>query len=271
MFSPYYAWSGRQDPENHCAVSVALYGARGNRWAMTERGRGALQRSTDSYTVGDSHLSWDGSGLTIDLVERAVPHLTAIRGSIRLVPDSINDRVFELDRAGRHAWRPIAPTARVEVALDRPGMAWSGHGYFDSNWGTEPLEDGFVRWDWSRAEGRDGAVILYDAERRHDDGLSLALRFGRDGTLEELAAPPRVALDPGLWRVRRGTQADTSEGVAIRRSLEDTPFYTREVLDTRLFGERAEAVHESLDLDRFASTWVRLLLPFRMPRITGPR
>ena len=26
VFSPYYAWSGRRDPLNHCAVNVALYG-----------------------------------------------------------------------------------------------------------------------------------------------------------------------------------------------------------------------------------------------------
>ena len=29
VFSPYYAWSGRRDPLNHCAVNVALYGERG--------------------------------------------------------------------------------------------------------------------------------------------------------------------------------------------------------------------------------------------------
>jgi carotenoid 1,2-hydratase len=28
----------------------------------------------------------------------------------------------------------------------------------------------------------------------------------------------------------------------------------------------ANAVHESVDLDRFASRWVRMLLPFKMPR-----
>ena len=28
VFSPYYAWTGRRDPLNHCAVNVALYGPR---------------------------------------------------------------------------------------------------------------------------------------------------------------------------------------------------------------------------------------------------
>jgi carotenoid 1,2-hydratase len=35
---------------------------------------------------------------------------------------------------------------------------------------------------------------------------------------------------------------------------------------SQLFGEAATAVHESLDLDRFASPWVQAMLPFRMPR-----
>lgn len=269
MFSPYYAWAGRTEPEDHCAVNVAVYRPSGSRWSMTERGRGSISRETNHYTVGPSALTWDGNGLTIEIAERAVPHLTAIRGTVRLVPEAINPRAFELDEAGRHSWRPIAPTARVEVNLSDPAMRWSGHGYLDSNWGSEPLENAFVRWDWSRADMKDGAAILYDAERRFGDNKPLALKFDRQGRVEEMKPPPRVSLPSGLWRVRRGTQADTTDGVTIRKVLEDTPFYTREVLDTRLFGERVEAVHESLDLDRFAATWVRLLLPFRMPRIRG--
>ena len=33
-------------------------------------------------------------------------------------------------------------------------------------------------------------------------------------------------------------------------------------------GEPMTSVHESLNLDRFDATWVRLLLPFRMPRLS---
>jgi hypothetical protein len=37
VFSPWYAWSGRGDPGNHCCINVATYG-RGGRFAMTDRG-----------------------------------------------------------------------------------------------------------------------------------------------------------------------------------------------------------------------------------------
>ena len=269
VFSPYYHWAGRRNPEEHCAVNVAVYGAGSNRWAMTERGRPMVDRHRDSLRIGPSRLDWNPDGLTIRVDERATPHFSPVRGTIRVWPDALNHRTFDLDTQGRHRWRPIAPSARVEVALDRPDATWSGNAYFDTNRGAEPLESAFVRWDWSRARLRESTVVLYDARRRTGDPLAMALRFDRHGAVEELTPPPRVSLPAGLWRVRRGTQADTTEGVTIRRSLEDSPFYTREILDTRLFGERVEAVHESLDLDRFAHPIVKLMLPFRMPRRRG--
>jgi carotenoid 1,2-hydratase len=48
--------------------------------------------------------------------------------------------------------------------------------------------------------------------------------------------------------------------------LEDAPFYARSVVAARLFGEPVLSFHESLALDRFANPWVRLMLPFRVPR-----
>ena len=67
-----------------------------------------------------------------------------------------------LDSAGRHRWCPIAPCARVEVAMDRPALSWSGPAYFDTNNGDRPLEADFIRWDWSRMRLPGGTGILYD-------------------------------------------------------------------------------------------------------------
>jgi len=55
----------------------------------------------------------------------------------------------------------------------------------------------------------------------------------------------------------------------VLRTYEDTPFYARSLLATEHDGLPATAMHESLDLDRFASRWVQCLLPFRMPRLAG--
>jgi carotenoid 1,2-hydratase len=67
------------------------------------------------------------------------------------------------------------------------------------------------------------------------------------------------------WRLPRFTRAE--DGAArVTRTLTDAPFYARSVLQTRLLGDAAEAIHESVDLTRFASPWTQMMLPFRMPR-----
>ncbi len=63
-----------------------------------------------------------------------------------------------------HHWQPVAPLARIEVDIEGSD-GWQGEGYFDANWGSEPLEAGFRRWDWSRGSTGDSATILYDATR----------------------------------------------------------------------------------------------------------
>ena len=64
----------------------------------------------------------------------------------------------------------------------------------------------------------------------------------------------------------RGTRADAGGTATVTRTWEDSPFYVRSALRTRLFGEECTAVHESLSLDRFRMGIVRAMLPFRMPR-----
>jgi carotenoid 1,2-hydratase len=151
--------------------------------------------------------------------------------------------------------------------MDGPAQSWTGAGYLDTNWGSAPIEDAFLRWDWSRASlGAGRSAILYDATRRDGSDLSLGLRFGAGGAIEELEPPARHALPRTLWRVPRRVQADAAEAVREVRRLEDAPFYARAELRTRLWGEAAHAVHETLDGDRFATRWVKLLLPWRMPR-----
>ena len=93
----------------------------------------------------------------------------------------------------------------------------------------------------------------------------LFLQFGPRGDVRELPAPPPVALQSTRWGISRSTRAERGDARVVR-TLEDTPFYARSLLSTRLLDTSVVAVHESLSLDRFASRWVKVLLPFRMPR-----
>jgi carotenoid 1,2-hydratase len=237
---------------------------------MTERGRAHLRQSSDILEIGRSALEWDGEKLTVRIDEITAPLPSRVRGTVSLYPTALTGLAFTLDDDRLHRWRPIAPVARVEVALERPSLRWSGAGYFDSNAGDAPLEDGFRCWDWSRARVAQGeTVVLYDIARRTGDDLELALRFDAAGTAEPFQPPPAVPLSRSAWRVARGTRTDAGSAASVVQTLEDAPFYARSIVSKQLFGERVKSVHESLSLDRFRQPWVQVLLPFRMPRRGG--
>ncbi len=265
VFSPYYAWAGRRDPLNHCALNVALYGKSGHRWAMTERRKNSVARSRDSLTVGPSRLHWDGEALRVEIDEPTVPFPGRIRGTVTLRPGALSSRTFVLDEDQRHLWTPMSPVSRIEVTLDKPGLRWSGPAYLDANQGTEPLEAGFRYWDWSRASLGEETAVLYDVTMRDGGRRSLALVFDEAGQIREIDVPPSVRLPRTGWTMPRGTQSESGEARVIK-TLEDSPFYARSLIASTLLGQPVTAMHESLHLDRFRSPIVRMMLPYRMPR-----
>lgn len=264
VFSPYYAWSGRGRPENHCALNVGLYGGGKTRWAMTERKAKAIDRGDDHFIFGPSSVRFEDGKLIFDIAETAAPIPYPVRGQIVIHPEVQQGEQFTLDPNGRHAWRPVWPKARVEAKFDKPGLDWSGDGYVDMNAGLEPLEAGFKSWSWARTAMPDGAAILYDCQPAGGGEYGLALRIHEDGTTEHFDAPPEIALPDVMWGVARPSRSDGAGRVV--KTLEDTPFYTRSMIETELLGKTRISMHESLDLKRFDSTWVKCLLPFRMPR-----
>jgi len=95
VFSPYYAWARRRgaaNPLEHCALNVALYGPRGGRWAMTERGMSQTSRSASRLSIGPSAMRWSGDSLIVRVEERCAPLPRRLKGEIRLHPASLTDR-----------------------------------------------------------------------------------------------------------------------------------------------------------------------------------
>jgi carotenoid 1,2-hydratase len=267
VFSPRYFTAraaGGADPRDFCAINVGLYRARGKRWAFTERGAGALERTSDLYRLGPSRLEWRDGALAIHIEERSAPLRRPLSGRIRLHPAFLNPREFLLDRGGRHGWRPIAPRGRIEVDFAQPEFVWRGTGYLDTNAGSRALEEDFARWHWSRTH-RDGETsISYAVTERGGDGRALALSFTGDGSVRETEPPGEIRLPATGWRIDRPALA--SRPLKLVRTLEDTPFYARSLLADTRGGVVTPVMHESLSLERFAAAWVRLLLPFRMRR-----
>ncbi len=254
-----------QEPLNHCALNVALYTKDRNRWAMTERPRRAVQLSETSLAIGPSSLFWNGEALTFQINEITSPFPSRIRGTVRLYPAAVTNEVTCLDINGLHRWRSIAPCSHVEVDLEHPSLKWSGAGYLDSNDGDAPLENTFESWNWSRASLHNhDTAVLYDVLNRDGTRLSLGRRFDSKGGIQDFPVPAAVRMTDSAWRLARETNTDKLP--AVLRSLEDGPFYSRSVISSHLLDEPVTAIHESLNLDRFRSPWVQMLLPFRMPR-----
>ena len=271
MFSPYYAWSGWRDPENHCAMNVALYSTTGNKWAMTERGRRSLARDANCITIGPSSMRWDGDALTIGIDEWTAPLPARLRGIVTLRPQVLAGQAYPLDADGRHIWRPIAPRGRVDVKFDN-GTSWSGDAYLDSNWGDEPLEHRFRAWDWSRAHvGEDATIVHYDVVPRDGEPRSLALKFDGTGAATTINSPPRSSLPKSFWRMRPTARGAPGAEPRLVRFLEDAPFYTRSHLAGDIDGAPADIMHETLSLGRLSNPVIRAMLPFRMPRFIRRR
>lgn len=266
VFSPWYRWSGRKDPENNVCINVATYGP-GGRFTMTDRGRSALRQSEDRFEVGPSSLRWEAGKLIIEIDEiSGPPIISRVRGRITLTPSAITDQELALTRDGAHIWRPFAPTSHIKVDLNGEGWQWDGHGYFDANFGTRALEEDFSYWTWGRFPTQQGSTCFYDATRLDGSVLEQAVTFNREGALVDTPMPPKARLPRSLWAVARETRADAGYRPKQVKNMLDAPFYSRSAVKTKINGMETVGVHEALDLVRFRSPLIKPMLAVRVPR-----
>lgn len=238
---------------------------------MTDRGHAALRQTEDSFTVGPSHLSWEGDRLVIEVNEISNPVISRVKGRIVLHPTGLTGVELPLTPDGAHVWRPFAPSAEIEVDLGQDGWKWRGHGYFDANFGTRALEADFSHWCWGRFPLPDGAACFYDAQFRDGSALDFAVKFGHDGSVQQMDPPPVTRFARSIWGVRRETRCDPGETPKQVQFMLEAPFYSRAGVETTINGYRSRGVHEALDLDRFRGPWLMPMLAVRVPRRPGWR
>ena len=237
---------------------------------MTDRGTAALRQTASRLEVGPSMMRWEDDKLIIDIDEISSPPLiNRIHGQIRVIPSAITDVQLALDTNKTHIWRPFAPVADIEVDIDRPGWRWSGHGYFDANFGTRALEQDFTYWTWGRYPTPDGATCFYDAERMDGSTLAAGFAFDSDGNASSVELPPKARMKRSLWAVSRETRADAGYRPQQVKNMLDAPFYSRSAVKTQLDGVETVGVHEALDLRRFRSPFLKPMLAVRVPRRRG--
>ena len=93
VFSPWYKWSGRKQPQNNVCLNVATYGKK-SRFTMTDRGKSALIQEAHKLTIGPSSLIWDPSKkeLVIQVNEiSSLPIISRLKGTITLKPSGITN------------------------------------------------------------------------------------------------------------------------------------------------------------------------------------
>jgi carotenoid 1,2-hydratase len=251
-------------------MNVALYTPTKKYWTMTERGQNAVDRSAHQFIVGPSHLHWRDDALTIQINER-VPLLgTKVQGNIKVFPEKLFHHVVPLDDQQKHRWGPIAPSARVEVSFRNPKLQWQGNAYFDSNEGDEAINKPFSEWDWSRAHLKDGSTaVIYDVRQKNGNERIIASKFNPDGSVESFTPPERLQLRQTGWRIQRNMRSERNgdhSSIDLLNTFEDTPFYARSMLKSRLLGQEVISMHETLNVKRLESNIVQFMLPWRMPR-----
>ena len=240
-FSPSYGRArarGVASALSFCSMNVALYATKGpSAWAFRERAVRESARTETDLTIGASTMRWDGDRLVVDLDERTVPFGTRLRGRVVIHPEARSGLELPIEERGEHLWWPVAPLARIEVDLPSPGVRFSGHGYHDANAGQVPVESSFVDWSWSRARTEEGGAAHLRSvvhQRRRAQRSRFASRpSGRVERLEGLVTAPLARTG---WGLTRTTRVDPGHGGRVVRSLEDGPFYSRALVETRLGG-----------------------------------
>ncbi len=272
VFSPYYFRARKKNaatnPDNYCALNIAFHENQKKYWCMTERSAKHVYRSSEIFEMANSSITWNGSYLEFKIQEYTVPLPSKVSGVVRVHPHYINTNNYFLEDSQKHAWCPIAPCSHVEVEMQRPNFQWHATGYFDSNWGAEPLENGFRSWNWSCTKmNEEERVIQYHTVNRNNTNTDLGFHFASDGKItarEQQIA--KILPETKIWRVPRKAYVEDDRNVNVLKTLEDTPFYSRSVLNSETQDKSILTIHESLELDRFKKPLTQFMLPFRMPR-----
>jgi carotenoid 1,2-hydratase len=234
---------------------------------MTERTEHAIGLSPKEFNIGPSKMIWNGNSLDINFKEITIPHLNTLEGTISLIPENITDIEVLLKSDGTHIWRPFAPISRIKVDINQKGWNWHGNAYLDGNFGTRALEQDFSYWTWSRLPFRDHTVTFYDAELTNGGKTNIALKFGKNGSLNTINPPPLKNIKRTNWLLRREARADEDFVPYQKKPLLDSPFYSRSELVTKINGEKTVGIHEALDMKRFTNPFIQPLLCVKIPRV----
>ena len=266
-------------PLDHPMVNLALYDRRKKiAWVFSEYPREQLEVVDPclDLSIGGSRVRRLASGSyewTVNDRDFAAGRDVQARALFHPLAPAIAPPDAVLSSDGRHSWGSPAPRCRVEFSCPSLGLSWKGHGYHDMNAGLEPLFAGFREWGWGRAHLGDETRIYYDALEA--DGTRVRrILTGRDGRLDHQQVPATSEAQREwtgwLLHLPREPEAGHLNGEIIRvkreAMWEHSPFYARWVGRFSNGTEASRGVCEHVDLQRFASPFIRWMLRYRIYR-----
>jgi carotenoid 1,2-hydratase len=269
-FSPAYrkarmvaAHSGSMmaNPLTFSTMNVALSGAH-SLWAMTERAE--VKRSAFALTIGKSMMIAAADRLIVPLDEQAATGQARIRGEVEVELGTVWSRAFDLTDQKKHSWAPIRQGERCQVRLKEPALSFVGSAFVDTSYGNEPLETSIVRWNRSEAYAADTGTGWLSFESESYQGSHELNLISLDQSVERTTfATPLVALKKSRFGLQSSVRLDEIASVVV---LEDTPFYTRNLILGRQGSHSVRMLHEHVDLTRFKAGWMQALIPLAMRR-----
>ncbi len=257
---------GEADPLSYCQVNVALYGRRSRRWVLTERAIRPAARDATSLAVGRSSLRWTAGELRVDVDEASPWTRAPLRGRLTFTPEADPQEPSTLDGEGRHMWWPVAPRGTLEVCLQEPDVRFRATGYHDANAGSEALHRAVSDWTWSRFHlPRGSTIVTYAVKRADGTRATRMLRLGPAGP-EPGARFVTGDLARSRWGLAREAWAGDAGPPRLVQSLEDGPFYARQLVEVQGEGRRIRGLSETLSAARLATEAGRFFLGFRQRR-----
>lgn len=210
--------------------------------------------------------------LRIDDVRVARGTPVKARVDVRLVDPPVGDSHGIALGSERHRWRCHAPRTRVDLSVESLGLAFSGSGYHDENWGDEPPVTSLRSWSWGRVHDGSRSRVFFDVVPHHGPRTHLVFD-SRSGRHEETRPPLTLRRSPFRWMLAEPKTMDAGPGddgapiiVRASRSLERAPFYHRFQAPFR-FARQAPpvtGVAEHVDFVRFARPVVRGMIGYRL-------
>lgn len=256
----------------------------------TGRNRFTYDSDTATYRlVVDVPLTEVTTGIPVALGRRLTGSFAFQNRTPNWLSDADADRLNRPGRASAtHTWNLVAPVCAVRGAatLFAPDgetereVAFTGRGYHDHNFDTEPMSRAINRWHWGRCWTGDRMLVYYATEPFRGAGAPFNCGILFDD------AEPRVVTDrldvtfpsqrrnwlalkyPDCLRLRLPEDAgEAGEWVVRKRHMVDSgPFYVRFLSELDGSSGAAHGVSETLDGTRLRPRFLRPMINTRIHR-----